>query len=218
MYFVSIHGQPNGVQPWSWQFQGHHLALHFTIVDGEVSYAPRFLGSNPGEVKEGSRIGLRVLNKEEDLGFGLLASLNSAQKAQAIFSDETFKGRDIVTKNNKVVTPLDPVGVDFKQLNESQRKMLWSIIDQYLSVLPSSDAAARKKSIINEGTQHIRFGWAGSPSKGSPHYYRVQGKSFLIEFDNTQGNGNHIHSVWRDFDGDFGRDLIKEHYARTKHE
>jgi hypothetical protein len=63
----------------------------------------------------------------------------------------------------------------------------------------------------------IRFGWAGSTKAGKPHYYRIQGKSFLVEFDNVQNGANHIHTVWRDFNGDFGRDLIKEHYEHSHH-
>ncbi|MEQ9098625.1 MAG: DUF3500 domain-containing protein [Imperialibacter sp.] len=216
MYFVSIFGKPGSNEPWAWQFDGHHLSLHFTVVNGEVSYTPRFLGSNPGEVKSGPKKGLRVLNREEDLAFDLLNSLQGAQKQEAIFSGSTFN--DIVSKTVAQVKPLDRAGIAYRQLTDQQKKMLWAIVDEYLAVMPEKEASLRKGSMEKEDVDLIMFGWAGSDKPGSPHYYRIQGPSFLIEFDNSQGNGNHIHTVWRDFDGDFGRDLIREHYATTKHE
>jgi len=215
MYFVAVFGTPGNKDPWSWQFDGHHVSLHFTTVDGVVAYTPRFLGSNPGEVKNGPRKGLRVLNKEEDLAFELLNSFQGPQRQAVIFNQGTFN--DIVSKNAAGVKPMDRVGISYMQLSEKQQKMLWAIIDEYLSAMPDKDARARKDSILKEGTDLIMFGWAGSEKPGSPHYYRIQGPSFLIEFDNSQGNGNHIHTVWRDFDGDFGRDLLREHYAKVKH-
>jgi hypothetical protein len=215
MYFVSIFGKPGTSEPWAWQFDGHHISLHFTVVNGEVSYTPRFLGSNPGEVKNGPKEGLRVLNREEDLAFALLNSLKGAQKQQVVFSGSTFN--DIVSKTVAQVKPLDRAGIAYDQLTDQQQKMLWAIVDEYLAVMPEKEAKVRKGSILKEDVNLIMFAWAGSEQPGSPHYYRIQGPSFLIEFDNSQGNGNHIHTVWRDFDGDFGRDLIKEHYAKVKH-
>jgi hypothetical protein len=41
--------------------------------------------------------------------------------------------------------------------------------------------------------------------------------TFLIEYDNTQNNANHIHCVWRDFNGDWGEDLLAEHYRNSPH-
>lgn len=217
MYFVSIFGDPQGKAPWAWQLDGHHVSLHFTVVGSEVSYTPRFLGSNPGEVKGGPQKGLRVLNREEDLGFELLASLTEPQKKAAIIGSKTFGG-DIVTKNSVEVKPLDAAGIAYAALTGAQRKVLWAIIDEYLRVMPDSESARRRSEIVKEGQDAIRFGWAGSETPGAPHYYRVQGPTFLIEFDNSQNNANHIHSVWRDFEGDFGRDLIKEHYKNTPHD
>jgi len=83
-----------------------------------------------------------------------------------------------------------------------------------------SDALAfktRMEKIIKEDLNSMSFGWAGGTGPRDPHYYRVQGKTFLIEFDNTQNSANHIHSVWRDFNGDFGEDLLKQHYQSSNH-
>lgn len=217
LYFVSIFGSPSGEAPWAWQLDGHHLSLHFTVVNGEVAYTPRFLGANPAEVKQGPRQGLRVLNREEDLAFELLRSLTAGQLDKAVFSEGTFTDRDIATKNAAKVDPLQPTGILLKELTAEQQRLLWAIVDEYLSVMPEKDAGKRKSQIAANDPETIRFGWAGSRQLGAPHYYRIQGPTFLIEFDNSQGRGNHIHSVWRDFDGDFGRDLIREHYAQTKH-
>jgi hypothetical protein len=74
--------------------------------------------------------------------------------------------------------------------------------------LPASDSSS--------GLEQIRFGWAGAIARGRPHYYRIQGPLFLIEYDASQNDGNHVHTVWRDFSGDFGRDLLRQHYAMAK--
>ena len=56
--------------------------------------------------------------------------------------------------------------------------------------------------------EQVRFGWAGSLDYSQPQYYRIQGPTFLLEFDNSRNGGTHIHSVWRDFERDFGYHLV----------
>jgi hypothetical protein len=94
-----------------------------------------------------------------------------------------------------------------------QQQMLSQLIQLYLDQVPPEHAAQRLKQLKEEEWPAVRFGWAGETELGKPHYYRIQGRTFLIEFDNTQNDANHIHVVWRDFDGDFGRDLLREHQA-----
>ena len=211
-YYIAIYGKPveNGV--WGWSFEGHHISLNFTITDGHISTTPRFLGTNPAEYSERPHPGVRILGQEEDLAFELLNSLDSDQKEEAIFQELPFA--DIVTSTSVEVQPLTPVGIGHNQLNKEQQKMLFNLIKEYLSTIPTELAISRMGVIREENPKHIYFGWAGATERGKGHYYRVQGKSFLIEFDNTQNNANHVHTVWRDFDGDFGRDLLREHYAR----
>ena len=108
---------------------------------------------------------------------------------------------------------MEPVGIEFQDLKGKQKKILWKLIHVYLDNMRPEIAQARLDKIEKEGEAGIAFGWAGSEKPGEGHYYRVQGPSFLIEYDNVQGGANHIHTVWRDFDGDFGRDLLKEHYS-----
>ena len=113
--------------------------------------------------------------------------------------------------NKNDITPLEPAGIAAATLTGKQREMLMQIIDAYSSTMEADVAADRAKKIQQAGADKITFAWAGETERGKKHYYRVQGPTFLIEFDNTQNDGNHVHSVWRDFNGDFGRDLLREH-------
>jgi len=124
---------------------------------------------------------------------------------------------DIVTANAAKVQPLASAGILAKDMTHDEMMILHKLIVAYLSTMPSAIANSRMKRLESEDTDAIRFGWAGALVAGKPHYYRVQGKTFLIEFDITQNNANHIHAVWRDFNGDFGEDLLREHYQHTKH-
>lgn len=149
------------------------------------------------------------------MGLELINSCSAGQKQKAIFQHKAYY--DIVTTNSANVEPLEPVGIRMKELNHSQQAILLQLIDEYLATMPEDLAAKRMEKLKKEEAAEILFGWAGASKLGEGHYYRIQGKSFLIEFDNTQNNANHIHSVWRDFDGDFGRDLIREHYQSSEH-
>jgi hypothetical protein len=214
-YFVSVYGHPGMDSVWAWKFTGHHLALNFTMVKNKLAFAPFFWGSNPAEVKQGAQKGLRVIKDEEDLGFELMNSLNAEQKNMALFQSKAFA--DIVTTTAKEVSPLKPVGIPMKDLNNDQKNLVNKLIVTYLSSMSSKLANARMAMLRTEDKNDIRFGWAGGLVRGEPHYYRLQGKTFLIEFDNTQNNANHIHMVWRDFNGDYGEDLLKEHYMKSDH-
>ena len=141
--------------------------------------------------------------------------LTSEQQAKAIFQSKAFN--DIVTTNAIQVGPLAPVGIVTKDLTTQQRNILNKLNVSHLSSMPTKIAEMRMMRIVSEDFNQIRFGWSGSLVKGVPHYYRIQGKTFLIEFDNTTHNANHIHIVWRDFNGDFGVDLLNEHYKKSKH-
>ena len=214
-YYISIYGNPGEDHMWSWRFEGHHVALHFTTVDGELSLSPRFFGANPGIVKSGSKKGLESLKIEENLGLELVNSLSKAQKKDAIIRETAFW--EIVTSNSVEVSPLAEVGIRMKDLDLAQQEVMVQLIEEYISSIPENLANARMKSIKEENFENILFGWAGATELGEEHYYRIQGESFLIEFDNAQNDGNHIHTVWRDFDGDFGRDLIREHRENHQH-
>lgn len=208
-YYVSIFGEPTMKGIWGWRLEGHHLSLNFTIKDGQLFRAtPSFFGSNPGEVLQGPRAGVRVLGQEEDLGRALAKSLNEEQWKKALV--EVTAPKEMLTANNREVTPLTPMGISDADLTAEQKEMLGKVIREYLFRIRPEIAEEAWKEIQASGP--LYFAWAGSSrERGQPHYYRVQGSTFLLEYDNTQNNANHVHSVWRDFDSDFGRDLLGEH-------
>jgi hypothetical protein len=212
-YFVTIFGEPSADQSWGWRFEGHHLSFNFTVVDGQhVFFAPSFIGTNPAEVRSGPRQGERVLAEEEDLGLALINSLNDAQKKTAIFAEKGLT--EIVTTNKKRVDPLSPTGIPASQLNPAQREQLVALVRAYANRYHPLLAEEKMAEITQAGVDKIAFAWAGSLKRGEAAYYRIQGPTFLIEFDNAQNNANHIHSTFRDFKGDFGHDLLAEHYAK----
>ena len=216
-YHIAIYGMPKSKGTWGYSFQGHHVVLHYTFIDGKISAAPTFLGANPAEVPSGTKKGLRVLKDEEDLGLALITGLSDEQRERAVIASEA--PREIFTTNAAKVDPLDPVGVSYAEMSSENKKLLDQLITEYISVMPTDIAQKRLGKLTNAGIDNIRFAWAGVTDRSAGHYYRLQGPTFLIEFDNTQNDANHIHTVWRDFEGDFGRDLIREHYhhADEKH-
>lgn len=220
-YHLTIYGQPEKKGRWGWRFEGHHLSLNFTVFDDRlVVDTPSFFGANPAEVKSGPKKGLRALKHEEDLARELLASFTPEQRRTAVFDTRTFG--DIVTAAKDKVEALDAVGLAATQLTEAQKALLMKLIAEYANTFEPGLATARMARVRHGrvgtetgGIDAIRFGWAGSTERGQPHYYRIQGPLFLIEYDSSQSSGNHIHAVWRDFTGDFGRDVLREHYVKS---
>lgn len=208
-YAVAIYGEP-GAAGWGWRIEGHHLSLHFSLSgDRYVTTLPQFFGANP--TVEPKR-GLRLLGHEEDLARQWLAGLAPAQRSRAIFSDRPFG--DIVSRNAPRARPLDAVGLPFADMDTGQQAQLLKLVAAFADHLQPELALARLARVRAAPLDGIRMGWAGSTQPGQPHYFRIQGASFLIEFDNS--GGNHIHSVWRDFDADFGRDVLGEHYRQAE--
>ena len=214
-YHVTIYGKPDRAQRWGWRFEGHHLSLNFTLAgDRAAADTPSFFGANPATVKDGPKKGLRALGEEHDAGWALFDSLSEVQRREAVISERTYG--DIVTANKDQVEPLAPAGLPASQLDERQRALLWKIVEVFAGSFEPGLAEARLARARQGGIDSLRFGWAGSTKRGAPHYYRLQGPLVLIEYDASQAGGNHIHTVWRDFTGDFGRDLLREHYAAAR--
>ena len=215
-YFFSVFGTPSPRGAWGWRVEGHHVSLNFTVVNGTfVAATPSFFGSNPAEVREGPKKGSRILAAEEDSARALLAALDASQRAKAITARAAPD--DIQTMSALKVDPLSPAGIAARELTPIQRELLLKVIDAYASAMAPDIAADRMARITKAGVEKIAFAWAGETERGRRHYYRVQGPTFLIEYDNTQNDANHIHSVWRDFEGDFGRDLLREHLKTVAH-
>jgi len=211
LYYFTVFGTPSVDGSWAFRYEGHHTALNWTFVEGMgIASTPQFFGANPAEVRGGDKIGQRVLQVEEDLGRTLIQSMSSQQLLTALIPGDAPS--DILTAAQVEAVSLGDEGIRYTDLESQQQAMLWYVIDEVAAAQSTALADARLNAIRNAGLEEIRFGWMGTMEKGGPHYYRVQGPTFLIEYDNTQNNANHIHLVWRDFNGDFGRDLIRLHY------
>jgi len=214
LYFVSIYGTPDAKGTWAWRFEGHHLSLSFTIVDGkEVAAVPSFMGTNPAEVREGAKKGLRVLGVEEDLGRELAKSLTAEQRTAGVFSDKAPP--DIISAAKVKAERLNPEGIAYAKLNGAQQELLKRVVAEYANRVRPDVAKGDLEKIAKADWNKVAFAWAGGLNRGDGHYYRVQGPTFLLEYDNTQNNANHVHAVWRDFTNDFGEDLLKRHYEQA---
>lgn len=229
-YNFMVYGTPGPKGAWGWSVEGHHVSVNITVVDGQISSTPFFLGADPAEVKEGPQRGLRILAAEEDQARELLMSLDEAQRKIAIVSPTTHG--DIVTFNNRKADPLYmprigvwSVGLPVSRMTAPQKALLTRLIDTHLANMPQDVAAPRAKRLYATDFDQVFFAWTGSPTRGEKYYYRVQGPTFLIEHDHSQPvsasiadkSPNHIHDVWRDFDGDFGEDLLRRHYQSSAH-
>ena len=216
LYFFTFFGEPAENGAWGWRYEGHHCSQNWTIVNGKsFGSSPQFFGANPAEVREGPMKGTRVLAAEEDLGRSLVKSLTAEQRAEAVLSASAPK--DIVTSNQRNAAIQDDKGVAYSKLSKEQQGTLLALIEVYLGAQPTAQAHQRLDKIRQTGFDRIKFAWMGGLEKGEGHYYRVQGSTFLIEFDDTQNDANHIHCVWRDFNGDWGEDLLAEHYRNSPH-
>jgi hypothetical protein len=209
-YRFTVFGKPDSKGTWGWRVEGHHVSLHFSVVNGvAIASTPSFAGSNPAEVRDGAEKGKRVLGQLEDTGRALVTALDASQRTTAIFN--ATAPNDIVTGNKLEISSLSPEGLKASAMTPAQRDLLMKVIDAYAGLMTADLASERLSKIKAAGVENVAFAWAGPIERGALHYYRVQGPTFLIEFDNTQGKGNHVHSIWRDFKGDFGRDLLREH-------
>src|SRR5579885_219548 len=258
LYYISIFGEPGGAGAWGWRFGGHHVSLHYTIVDGHTLVsAPNFFGANPAEAPLIGTDTLRPLAGEEDLARELLHALDAEQRAIAVIAPSA--PWDLVVGNRPsveegVLPPLgweifreqyDAAGMEERdrrhertvtalgitdahieafrysrhakglpaaRMTAPQRQLLTALLQQYIDRMPEP-IAARERERVSGSFDQIAFAWAGGSERRQPHYYRLQGPRLLVEYDNTQDGANHIHSVWRDPEGDFGADLLAQHYA-----
>ncbi len=200
LYYVTVFGTP-GVEPWGWRWEGHHLSRRFNVIKGKVSVTPFFLGSWPTV----NNAGLKAMEREEWAARELVTSLDTTQRATAIFQARTLGQH--VTQNQDYVSPLEPVGLAATNFNADQQKLLMEIVQKYLGTLPAAIATTHLARLQAADIKNIRFGWAGALESQKTHYYRLQGPTFLLEHDNSRNGGTHIHSVWRDFAEDFGKNF-----------
>lgn len=215
LYSFAVFGEPGGSEPWSWRCGGHHLGIHFTILEGDqVSPTPLFFGANPARVIHGPGAGLVTLPEEEDRARDLLRSLTPERRALAVVGTEVPP--DIISDAYRRANPAQqPVGLSFGAMSGSERERLVALIRVYLDRTTEEIAAGEWQKLERAGLESITFAWIGGGEPGQPHYYAVKGPTFMIEYDKIQDGANHIHSVWRDFTNDWGEDLLAAHYAES---
>lgn len=216
-YPIVLFGDPGGPGPWAWRFEGHHLSVNLTNrVDGGVASTPLFFGANPARVPDGPYEGLRVLAAEEDLARELVTGLPPELRERAVISARAPS--DILSRRDPAVPDLPREGVAAAELPAASRALLERLLAAYLDALAPEHAAAKRAALAAAGDAELRLAWAGATAPGEPHYYRIQGPTILIEYDNTQNGANHVHSVLRDPADDFGgAELLRAHYESSPH-
>ena len=201
-------------QPWGWRVEGHHLSLNFTSADGVVAgTAPIFLGSNPAEVRVGSHMGLRALGDEEDQARKLMSLFTPKQRKQVIL--DTKAPRDVLTVPGQPIDAAKPEGLVAAEMTKHQRNVLRQMVFSFLRHLRSQLAAAEIRQVEEGGIENIYFAWMGGLNPDENHYFRIHGPTFVLEYDNAQGN--HAHLVWHSRTNDFGADALRRHYETSPH-
>ena len=209
-YFVTVFGTP-GRSPWGWRMEGHHLSLNFTIVAGKpIAVTPAFMGANPAHVRSGPLDGLRALGREQDFGRALALSLDAGQQRRMLIADRSLG--DIVSGPARREGLGAPAGLPLADMTGDQRALAIQLVEEYARTMRREVAEDELRRLREAGIEHVHFAWAGPLAPGEAHYYRLHGPTLVIEFDNTQNDANHIHSVWRDPQNDFGADLLRAHY------
>ena len=214
-YALVLFGAPGNGEPWAWRIEGHHLSLNFTHAADGVSAVPSFFGAHPADVEAGPLTGLRVLGSEEDLGRELMRSLAGAERERALIRPRAFD--DILTGPEREESLRQPIGLPYAKLAESQRHLVLRLVEQFLGAMKPSIAEAERRRMREADLARIHFAWAGGLEKHEPHYWRLHGPTLVIEYDNTQDDANHIHSVWHAPGREFGADLLKRHYQHPSH-
>lgn len=212
-YAITIFGTPHADSVWAWRLEGHHLSINFSSSDGElVSSTPTFWGSNPGVVRTGRMTGRQVLKQETDLGFHLVNSLEMSQLKVAVVAQSAPP--DIITGNQRVAELPEASGLSYTDMNAAQKKLFLQLLNVYVKNYQLGFSKRLMAKIEKAGIENLSFAWAGSLQPGAGHYYRIQGPMLLIEYDNTQNNANHVHTVVRDLTNDFAEDILREHYRK----
>jgi hypothetical protein len=215
-YFVQVYGEPSS-GTWGWSFGGHHVSVHRTFVDGAlVASTPSFFGADPADTRLMGGSWLRPLAAYEDLGRELVHAHPDAVVTRDAPIDMASGNRPFLSAGDSTMNLIalmrggsgDPPDVD-PSIPLTRSPTGVSSPD----LQPLVDAYAEHGPGLALDASTMRFIWAGGIEKGEPHYYRLQSDDWLIEYDNVQRDVNHIHTVVRSWDGDFGRDVLSAHHA-----
>jgi len=215
-YAVTVFGAPGGAAPWGWRLEGHHLSLNFTLVPGKpIAMTPAFLGANPAEVPSGPHKGLRALAAEQDFARTLARSVEPRLRSRLIIGTQSLG--DIVSGPGRATSLATTAGLPLADMTGDQRSLALRLVEEYARNMRAELAEAELRRLREAGVESLHFAWAGSLEPGKAHYYRVHGPTLLIEYDNSQNDANHIHSVWHDPRRNFGLDLLRSHYETGHH-
>jgi hypothetical protein len=217
-YYFSVFGTPSTQDPWGWRIEGHHLSLNFSSVTGEVvAQTPAFMGSNPAIVPSGPQKGKQILKQEADLGFALLNSFSAEQLKKVLIAE--VAPNEIVTSNTRKALLKNPEGILYGEMTSEQKNLFDQLLQLYLNNYQKDLAQTLRNKVNKAGMDKMYFAWAGSkvPEIGKAHYYRLHSPIILIEYDNSQNNANHVHTVIRDLTNDFGEDALRTHYQHHSH-
>lgn len=217
-YYFAFFGDPRTDLNWGFKLEGHHLSLNFTFTNKQISNTPMFVGTDPAEYPILEYAGWRVLLKEEDYGLHFIKNLTPSQRMKAISKVEVPK--DIITGAESGKRLIDYWGIKGSELSKSQKEILKKIIREFVFNLENDKAKKEYEKILKAGIENIYFGWVGEIAEKKPHYYVINGPTFIIEFDNNSGPrevANHIHAIWREKGNEYGEDLLKQHYLKEKH-
>lgn len=239
-YSFTVFGDPDNKKPWSWRIEGHHLSLQFLSVTGPsggqvLAQTPTFFGSNPGvlqydtkmadkrmsdvRVKDLPQKGREILKPETERAFALLKTLDADQRKKAVIASVAYP--DIVTSNKRTASLERMDGLMLSEMKADQRKLFLDLLQAYLTNYRITLAKQQMAKLEKSGLDSLRFAWAGDLTpelgEGKGWYYRIHGPTILIEYDNTQTNANHIHTVVRDLTNDWGEDLLRAHYQNATH-
>ena len=216
-YFFAFFGKP-GDPAWGYKLEGHHLSLNFTFVGGQVAVTPYFMGTDPAEYITTEYAGLRVLGQEEDLGLQLIRMLTPEQQQRATM--DTAVPGDIITAAESGIRLVRYWGLRGGDMTAAQRTVLQQLVREYVFNLEYDKATQEWEKIQKAGWTDVYFGWIGAYEEQKPHYFIINGPTFLIEFDNNGGprqRANHIHTIWREKGREYGEDLLKKHYQQEPH-
>ncbi len=217
-YSFMVFGTPDLIKPWGWRMEGHHVSLQFTSVNDIITFTPGFMGSNPGQVlADVPQKGKRILKDEQDIAFKLLHSFSDVQRQKVILNEKApWEILSLNNRSNLVVVKTE--GMAMKDMTASQKALFQELIAVYLNRYHVTLKDQQMVKLTKSGLDGIHFAWMGNMDpeikEGAGFYYRIQGPTILIEFDNTQNNANHIHTVVRDLTNDFGEDLLRLHYEK----
>jgi len=218
LYYVSIFGSPSDHHTWAWTFEGHHLSINVTWVNGKLlSITPAFYGTNPGVVKSGKHKGLQVLDIEENLAREIAKSLSAEQMKKAKVFDKP--PAEIFSFNHTKVDKslFNPrAGLKYSEMTAEQQGKIKTLIKAYIEKFRPELLKKLDNSPLTE-IDSLVFVWVGSLKPAEGHYYRLVTTNHMIEYDNVRAGGTHPHTAWREFDGDFGEDLIRNHHRDHHH-